>query len=516
MTNGVSFFRSVEQRDGREYLRVSYDRSGRERSQDEQHDDNARAASESGVTLRTPYREAGSASASRYGRKVRDDFERLLGDLEAGRFGAAVLVLWESSRGSRKVGEWVTLIDLCEQQGVSIFVTTHGREYQPGNGRDRRSLLEDAVDSEYESSKTSSRAKRAAAHGAEAGRPHGPTPFGYQRTYDPFTRRLVAQEPHPLNAQVVRELFAQLKAGVSLYAIAQEFEAKGYRNKKGEAFTPPHLRTMALNPAYAGIRAHNPGKGPGGHTRLTTPGVESTPGTWDGLVSRADFLSVQAMLSDPTRTTAPRPGGAKHLLSMIAKCDVCGTTLAVTTRVHESGEYQCRKAGHIRCRKVELDTYAQEAILGYLGDPDNYEMLTAGEGQGDEELTRVRDDLGTARAELDDLRAQVAARKLSVASLVAVEPGLLALIGELEGRENELITPSALRGLIEPGTDVAQRWEQMPVSARRRVMRMLLSAEWLGELRIQPRPVDRRHIHVPVAERVRWVGRQPGQEQAAS
>jgi site-specific DNA recombinase len=37
------------------------------------------------------------------------------------------------------------LLELCEQRSVSIFVTTHGRCYEPGNGRDRCSLLEDAV-----------------------------------------------------------------------------------------------------------------------------------------------------------------------------------------------------------------------------------------------------------------------------------------------------------------------------------------------------------------------------------
>jgi hypothetical protein len=42
------------------------------------------------------------------------------------------------------------LLELCEQRSVSIFMTTHGRCYEPGNGRDRRSLLEDAVDSGYD------------------------------------------------------------------------------------------------------------------------------------------------------------------------------------------------------------------------------------------------------------------------------------------------------------------------------------------------------------------------------
>src|SRR4051812_15364842 len=127
-------------RTGREYLRVSMDRSGRARSVDEQHDDNQRAAESRGMTLAQPYID-NSVSASRYSARSRDDFTRLLGDLDKGLFGAEELWLWEPSRGSRKVSEWVTLIESCERAGVSLFVTSHGRAYDPSNGRDRRSLL---------------------------------------------------------------------------------------------------------------------------------------------------------------------------------------------------------------------------------------------------------------------------------------------------------------------------------------------------------------------------------------
>src|SRR5712692_272344 len=135
----------------REYLRVSQDRTGHLQSPDEQHADNERAGQAHGFTLGKPYREANGVSASRYSTRARDAFGELSADLRKGRFGADVLVLWESSRGSRKVGEWVTLIEACEAAGVKVHVTTHGRTYDPANARDRRSLLEDAVDSEYES-----------------------------------------------------------------------------------------------------------------------------------------------------------------------------------------------------------------------------------------------------------------------------------------------------------------------------------------------------------------------------
>jgi site-specific DNA recombinase len=485
-------------RTGKEYLRVSFDRSGRERSHDEQHEDNERACAQHWIRLdQVAYRERGSAS--RYARKARDDFARLLDDLRAGRFGAEVLVLWESSRGSRKVGEWVTLIELCELHGVMIFVTTHGREYDPSNARDRRSLLEDAVDSEYESAKVSARARRASAANAAAGKPHGVCPFGYVRRYDERTRQLIAQEPHPEQAPLVQELFRRLKSGHSLRGIAQDWAARGVVNGSGRPFVPAHLRVLAMQPAYAGIRAHVP---QGRRTPRLQAGVQQVPATWPALVSQAEFLAVQQILTDPKRRTA-RPGRAKYLLSMIAKCEVCGDVLAITLRKKEHGEYQCRQ-GHVRCDREELDTVAQEAIFKRLVRPDAFKGLNAGDGQPGTELAAVRDAKAQARTELQTLRDAVGAGRLSVESLVAAEPQILQRIADLNAREDELATPSVLRGLITPGADVRERWATMPMSARRDVARMLLTRDKIGELRVARRPAGRTNVHVPAADRVRW------------
>ncbi len=73
---------------------------------------------------RRAYRWGQAVSAPRYSTDVRDDFDRLMADLRGGEFGADVLVLWESSRGSQLVLEWVTMLDLLEQQGILVFVTT--------------------------------------------------------------------------------------------------------------------------------------------------------------------------------------------------------------------------------------------------------------------------------------------------------------------------------------------------------------------------------------------------------
>jgi site-specific DNA recombinase len=274
---------------GREYARVSQDRSGRARSISEQHGDNVRAGETLGFTLAgDPYEDV-SISASRYGRKTRDDFLRLLADLESGRFGADLLVLWESSRGSRKVSEWARLVELCEAAGVRVAVTTHSRIYDCANARDRRTLLEDAVDAAFQSDKRSDAIRRAAAATAARGEPHGVCPFGYARRYDERTRRLIAQEPEPAEAKVVRELFTRLRAGHSLRSISRDWKARGVTTRAGQPFDSRQLRDMALRPAYGGLRTHQPTGGKRDKTSLDG----ATEAVWPPLVPMEDFYAVR-------------------------------------------------------------------------------------------------------------------------------------------------------------------------------------------------------------------------------
>lgn len=393
-------------------------------------------------------------------------------------------------------------MDLCELRGVGILVTTHGRIYDPtASARDRRSLLDDAVDSEYESAKVSQRARRAAAANAAAGKPHGQIPFGYRRRYDPVTRALVAQEPDPVEAPVVRELFARLQQGHSLRSIAKDFEARGVRNKSGRPFSAQHLRDMALKPAYAGMRTHTPGA----RGQKTVPRGDlsgAVKGNWESLVDEATFLAVRRQLTAPERTTT-RPGAGKHLLSMIAKCAECEAPLAVTTRGPQP-EYQCHHGGCVRVRKAELDELAEGVILVYLARDDVYEAVCAASCHDDAELAEARAERARADAELRELRAAAKAARVSIASFVELEPAFVARLKAAETRERELSTPPELAGLISPGKDVARRWKAAEMSTKRAVARILLSPGLLGELHVRRRPEGRRNKHVPVHERVEW------------
>jgi DNA invertase Pin-like site-specific DNA recombinase len=478
----------------REYLRVSYDKSGRERSNDEQHGDNERDAAEHGWKLGKPYRDTGSAS--RHASKRRADFDRLVADLEADQFGAQVLILWESSRGSRRLSEWAVFLELLEERSVQVWVTTHRRLYDLSNPRDRRTLHEDGVDSEYESGKISTRSKRASAANAADGRPHGRIPYGYRRTYDPTNGRLVGQEPEPAEAAVVVELFERLEAGHSLKAIARDFHARGIASRNGVPFKPETLRPMALTPLYAGYRSHAPGRDMTRQERLRRSTLVKA--TWPALVDDATFKAVQARLNDPSRVTT-RPGRGKHLLSMIAVCDVCGGVVAATYR-DGSRQYQCHTGGHLRIDADDLDALAEAAILTYLTDPANVGQLA--DADVGEALAAARDEVASISAEHAELTRQVGDGSLSATLAAGAEPRILARLRAAERRVEELSTPSALRGLIGPADDVQERWDAAPMSTRREVARLLLVPDLVGQLRVARSP--KRGHRVPVTERVVW------------
>jgi hypothetical protein len=208
---------------------------------------------------------------------------------------------------------------------------------------------------------------------------------------------------------------------------------------------------------------------------------------------------VNRRLSDPARVTT-KPGGAKHLLSMIARCDVCSGPMTVRVR-RGLREYRCRDHSHLHVPADDLDAYATAAILGYLTRPDNVERLVAPD-VGDEALEAVRTEIAGVRAELDDLADQVGRGTLSATLAARAEPRLLERLRAAEAREADLSTPSVLRGLVGPGDDVAHRWGLAPISARREVARLVLSPELLGELRVtrSPSPGHR----TDVTDRVVW------------
>lgn len=473
----------------REYLRVSQDRSGAGKSPSQQHDEMVAGAHRHGWDVHPrPYRDT-DRSASRYARKAREGFTELVANLEDDAFEADVLGIWESSRGSRRTGEWIDLIELCAERGVQIWVLTHGRVYDPTNARDRRSLREDASDAEYESDKDSERLKRDTRANAMMGRPHGKQIYGYQRVYDQ-SRQLVEVVEHPAHGPVVREAAKRVLAGDTYYAIAKDFNARGIPPRRPSfterrrvlGWTPPAVKQMLSMPAYAGLRQYQ-GKI-----------LQDVQAIWPPLIEPEAWHRLQeVMASRSSQKVNQWP--ARHLLGGIAECDVCGAGTRIGKQNagkqqydKETGEklprphyntYLCHgtpgKTGfHVAMREEHLDLLVTEVVLARLQRPDFLARVGQEDKGVDEEREALLEEIRGHKAWLDDVAKQ-AAKDKDLGMLTEQRALVLPQIDAAQKQLEALARTDPLIIELAGADDVEARWEELSIVERRQVIRLLVT-----------------------------------------
>lgn len=425
-----------------------YGRQSRNKAKsiDEQVAAGLAVASENGWTAAGTYQDG--SSASRYARKGRDDWDRVLADIESGALN--ILILWEASRGDRTLTTWSQLLDLCRAKGVQIYVIADERLYDPRKASDWKSLARAGVDSAGESDLISVRVKRGHAGAAAAGRPsHGRTPFGYVRRYDPANGELVGQDIDDTTAPIVREIFARIKKGEAVSTIVDDFNERGVKTSGAAKWYRVRVRDIAMNRAYLGQRVYN--------------GTVSE-GIWPEMVDAETFYAVQRVLTDPKRVTT-RPGRAVHLLSYLGTCSPCGAHLTAVR-----GRYRCLDKGCVTIVQRETDGFVEDMVLGKLSQPDVYEQLRQHGVEDDEEVVKARKEVAKLEDQLNTWRLSAARHETSPASLAVIEADIAGQIRTWQRRADAAGIPPALRAILEPGVDVRVRWEDAPMAARRRVV----------------------------------------------
>jgi site-specific DNA recombinase len=443
----------------------------------EQAYENREAAHRHGWNLITEYQDGGSAS--RFARRVRDSWLKVLDDVSAARLD--VLILWEPSRGDRDPATWLAFLATCRERKVRIYVTSHDTTYDLRNMRHWRTLAEDGIDAAYESEKVSVRTRRGQAGAVRRGRPaHGPTPLGYRRVYDQKTGLLAAQEKDPDTAPIVVEIITRVAKGDPVSTITNDLNARGVPSGRAAAWYRARVREVASNPAYGGLRRHN---------------EERTPGQWEPLVDPQIFHAAQRVLSAPHRKTT-RPGRQVHLLSYLATAP-CGSPLSVSRRTYRcTGRDSC-----VTILKEPTDNLVTGLIVDRLSRPGLYESVKLVEGDADQEMKAAQQLAAKLRADLDGWRDSAARGETSPASLAKIEASLVAQIREAEQSARAATPTLSALDLLAPGDDTRSRWEATSQPARRDIIRLL--AEIVVAPAISPAP----RVFEPGRLRLsRWVG----------
>lgn len=431
------------------YTRVSEDRAGG-RSPAEQEAEARDVCKRNGWKVAEVVTD--STGASRYSKGTRSGWTRARSLVESG--SVDVLVTWEASRAQRDLAAYVELRDLCSSSGV--LWSYSGRTFDLADSGDRFTTGLDALLAEREAGEIATRVQRAIRANAVSGRPHGRRLYGYRRVYDKDTGRLIRQEPDPIEAPIVAEVFRWYLAGKGPRTIATDLNRSGRHTSTGADWTDVQVRRMLKTPAYVARRQHQ--------------GEVIGPADWAPIVDVDTFDRVQARLAE-VKARNPRMRGTARLLSGVGRCGVCGGKVASIHDRNKRKVYTCRDKFHVGRDLTKLDAFVSAVIVERLSRPDAAEAM-AGTGSNPE-ADAARDRAEVIRRQLEDAVEQFTSGALSGAMLAKVEQRLRPA---LEDAEREARRSYVGLEMDVPAEGVAEWWEALTPEVQREVVGALIAA----------------------------------------
>lgn len=486
------------------YARASRDPQGGGTSVEKQLDRGLAVAEREGIEVVAAVRD-NNRSASR-GTTERQGFAEARRLIDEGRVD--VLILWEVSRSSRDLEEFMSLVNGCADRGVSLSVS--GTRYDPTSVDDWLPLVLQGVMAEAEARRIRKRNLDSVETNAARGTPHGRLPYGYRRLYDPRTGVLINQTPFvqvahdgslfrdgagdlvpvlpeanvPMalspEAQVLHDTVHAVLDGITLRRLCRDLSEAGIPTpRKPRAKTladdpdsvvtgwePATLRQLLLNPTIAGRRVH----------RREDIGEAS----WAPIVTYETWLRLRAYLKDPARLTVTNRRGseARHLLTGIARCGECGTKVKASySQKRLARAYQCRGEG---CMAVTItadrcDEVVVETLFALFGRPGFREALSSAQKRQREKVDSGP-DAAALIAVKEGERAEVEAmREAGEINLRAYAAETKRLDDAIEGLKEEVVArveSPAMRGLLSAET-LREGWETADLARQREVVSLL-------------------------------------------
>jgi DNA invertase Pin-like site-specific DNA recombinase len=451
--------RTAEARKCATYCRISYDPRGTEAGVDRQRADTDKLAADLGYTVVDRIVD-NDRSASRKARRAREGFDQMLEMAQAGTIDA--VVAYDLDRFTRNPDELGAWIDVADKTGIKIHTTgTIVDLADPDSVFTARVLLAVA---EKEAANISRRMKRKLQADAEQGKPHWPRrPFGYT----------LKAEPVPAEARIVNKMIDRVIDGESCTSIANWLNETGIESATGAPWQSSSVKFLVSATRNAGLREYK--------------GEIVGPAAWPAIVTEDRWKAARAALALRAR---PKRGGKLSLLTGLVRCGRCGGPM-YRTGADVKAEYRCLKGDAGRktagcgnsMRAHHVDNLVVEMVLVRLGDV-----------VGRKRAARVEngyDALESIRADLDELAEMVGRGELSMSEFKTARAPLQARLRAAEAVTARDDTEAALDRLAGAGTTLADRWDDLDIDHRHRLVRLVLERIDIAPAKVRTLDLDR-------------------------
>ena len=388
--------------------------------------------------------------------KVRPEYERMLSDIRAGRIQA--FVVWDVDRLTRTPRELEDIIDLADKYGTAL--ASIGGEIDLSTPQGQLTARIKGNVARHESEQLSRRIKRSFEQKAMAGENHAFAPYGFQRVVIDGVKQDI---PDPVEAPLVIEAAERFIKGEALHSITNDWNERGIKPARAKKWSTSTIRALIKRPINAGKRLHH--------------GVIIGDTNSEALISEDMLTQIVARLNDPARHASQVGNAPKHLLTMIARCGLCGGHMrrVRSSKLMKDGSpstaaYSCKECNKIRRRMDMVDTIVTGAVLGRLQRPDLLAEL----------LKTDPDEADRARKSIDELEARlaVAADQFADGDLTGPQMKRITerITPKLDAARNALAMATPSSPLADlAGAEAVAKWERAQLNIKRQVIEALMT-----------------------------------------
>ncbi|WP_212721813.1 recombinase family protein [Nocardioides dongxiaopingii] len=431
------------------YARISQDSEGTAAGVGRQVEDCHKMAASLGWTVAGEYVDN---DISAYSGKRRPEYERLLDDLTHGEVDAVLVYhLDRLTRRPIELEQFLAVIDTAKVRHVR-FVAGHS-DITTGDGLLVVRML--AAVAANESASKSRRVARKQQQNAEEGKPHRGSirPYGYRSDFTTVD---------PTEAEVFRAMAQRVLAGESTRSVATWLNDNDHPTVTGARWRSGTIRTMLLNPRYAGLRAHR--------------GQVVGPGLWEAIIDEATHRKIKAAFAE--RASSGRRAPQRYLLSGLLRCGRCGNRLFSSPRA-DRRRYVCLSGpdhggcGRLTVTAPPLEAILAEAVLYRLDSPELADAMT-GRTSTDQRTRALSAELDTLTDRRDELSKAYGDGLITMPEWLTARRPIESGIEQTTRALARLTNTSALTGLVGTGNELRTAWNTLNLDRQHAIVKAVL------------------------------------------